>query len=539
MLHCSKGKFFPLVCILCALVLLVAAFGTACAPAEPETVPPAPADTVELSVETADEPKTEPVELSLALPAEAQAGDLLVAEICCGGKTNFSVEASSGWNLVMRTVNEAGVGMTSFYKVIQDPSTEPAIYPFQITAENADGGQTQASGKILVCHGIDAATPVSIAGSETGSGTDLTAPSFETQAPVLVITLFGITGNNDGLTASGDTEGLQTLFNELADGGFVLYASQQAFDSGVVGNQTVTAGQSGNWAVQMIAFRFAPTEITFLAGDHGSLTAERLAVVKLSAVRHIAFEQIPQVIANPGYAFTGWLPYDGEKALSSEEVSKLALSSDTVFAAQYQKTTYTIRFELGEHGVSKDPLVLRNLNYGDAVNTPNVTANAGWTFDGWDAVPSATAKGDATYTAQYTKADYTVTFVLGEHGSSTDTLLFTGLVAGDDISVPDVTPDEGWTFDGWDTTPETTVSGSATYTAQYSPVTYTITFNLDGKGTSEDTLELTGLAIGDPISVPIVVANPGWRFIGWNAEIPDAVEGNATFTALYDVFRPK
>ena len=166
-------------------------------------------------------------------------------------------------------------------------------------------------------------------------------------------------------------------------------------------------------------------------------------------------------------------------------------------------------------------------------------ANAGWVFDGWDKVPSLTVKGSASYTARYTAANYRVEFVLGQFGTSSDTLVFTGLAAGDSITVPDVIPIEGLTFQGWDTIPVTTVSGSATYTAQYAPVTYTITFNLDGKGTSEDTLELTGLAIGDPINIPNVTANPGWRFMGWDGAIPDTVEGNATFTALFDVFRPK
>lgn len=537
---CSKS--FLLMLLTAVVLLAMSTFLAACAPAETEAEPPAPADAAEpaaKAADTADEAEAEPVVLSLALPSETQAGDLLLAQICCGGGSTVSVDPSSGWTLILQSSDESGVALASFYKIIQDPSAEPALYPFTVTARQADGQAQQVSGKILICRGIDPANPVTVFSSADGSGTELRAAGFDTEAPACVVTLFGIAGNTVALSAADVPEGLQTLYNELADGGFVLYASEQEFDYGLVGDRTMTAGQSGSWASHVIALRLSPTEITFLAGDQGTLTADRLPSVSLSAVRHVAPEQIPSVNANSGFTFAGWLPKGGEKALSCEEVALLSLTAGDQFTAQYQKTTYTVRFVLGEHGSSKDSLVLRNLNYGDAVRVPNVTADSGWTFDGWDITPSATVKGDAAYTALYTSANYRVEFVLGEHGSSLDTLLFTGLAAGDSIAVPDVTAGEGWTFTGWDTTPVTTVSGDAVYTAQYEVTTYTITFDLDGKGTSEDTLVFSGMSIGDPITVPTVFANPGWRFNGWNAEIPDTVEGDATFTALYEIYRPK
>lgn len=538
MLQHSKGRLFPLICTLCVLILLAVALGTACAPAEPDAAPAAP-PAVPKPAEAAIQAEPDSFELSLALPSDAQAGDLLLAQICFGGESAVTIESSSDWTLILQSSDKSGVGIASFYKFIQDSSAEPALYPFQITADNSEGEQTQASGKILICRGIDPANPVGNFSSADGSGTELRAAGLDAEAPACVVTLFGITGNTVALSSADVPECQQTLYNELADGGFVLYASEQKFDSGLVGDRTLTAGQSGSWASQVIALRFATTEVAFLSGDQGTLTTDRLPSVSLSAVRHVAPEQIPSVNANSGFTFVGWLPKGGEKALSPDEVSKLSLSGSTEFTAQYQKTTYTVQFVLGEYGSSKDSLVQRNLNYGDAVNVPTVTANAGWTFDGWDRAPSATVKGDAVYTALYSAANYRVEFVLGEHGTSLDTLLFTGLAAGDSIAVPEVTADEGWTFTGWDVAPVTTVSGDAAYTAQYEVTTYTITFNLDGKGTSEDTLVFSGMAIGDPFTIPTVIANPGWRFRGWNAEIPDTVEGDATFTALYEIYRPK
>lgn len=536
------GRLSSLFYFLCVLILFSTTFCMACVPAKTDATPdaaPAATEVPEPASNSVAEAAPSSVMLSLALPAEAQAGDLLLAQICCAGESDFSVEPGSGWTIIMRTVNEAGVGMESFYKFIQDPAEEPSLYPFLVATGNADDEQAQVSGKILICRGIDPSDPFFAASGETGSGTSLSVDGFETNAPSVIITLFGISDNTVSFTAPEDPAGLQTLYNELADGGFVLYASEQVFDSGLIGNRTLTASQNGNWVSQMFSLRLAPTEVTFLAGDQGSLTEDRVPLVKLSAISHIALDQIPAVNAPNGYSFAGWLPKGGIECLSCEEVSQLSLSSGAMFTAQYQKITYTVRFLLGEHGTSSDKLVFSGLSYGAGISVPSVTANAGWTFDGWDSAPSVTVRGDAVYTARYTEANYRVEFVLGEHGTSGDTLVFTGLASGDSITVPNVTADEGWTFDGWDTTPVTTVSGDATYTAQYTPVTYTITFDLDGKGTSTDPLVLSGLAIGDSISIPTVIANSGWRFIGWDSEIPETVEGDATFVALFDVFRPK
>ena len=188
MLQHSKGKLFPLGCILCVLVLLAAALGIACTPAAPEAAPSAPAATVKPAVEAANEPKAEPIELSLALPSEVQADDLLLAQICFSGSDAVSIEPSSGWTLILQSSRESGVGLASFCKVIQNPSAEPALYPFRITANGTEGAQTQISGKILVIRGIDPANPFGTYTSESGSGTDLIAAGFDAQEPVIIVT---------------------------------------------------------------------------------------------------------------------------------------------------------------------------------------------------------------------------------------------------------------------------------------------------------------------------------------------------------------
>jgi hypothetical protein len=177
--------------------------------------------------------------------------------------------------------------------------------------------------------------------------------------------------------------------------------------------------------------------------------------------------------------------------------------------------------------------------YGDTVTVPTVVANPGWTFDGWDVTPATTVTRSATYTAQYTHIPYVVAFDLAGCGTSGDTLTFNPVYYGDTIAVPTVEANPGWTFDGWDVTPATTVTQSATYTALYTHIPYVVTFDLAGCGTSDDTLIFDPVYYGDTITVPIVTANPGWLFTGWYTTPSTTVTGDAYYIAVYTIHRPK
>jgi hypothetical protein len=198
-----------------------------------------------------------------------------------------------------------------------------------------------------------------------------------------------------------------------------------------------------------------------------------------------------------------------------------------------------VTFDLGKHGRSGGNLVFNDVHYGDTIPAPPVKANKGWRFAGWDKAPAATVTGSAVYTARYTRVRYSVTFRLAGLGTSPDTLTFSPVYYGNTISIPAVTPNPGWTFDGWDRTPAAKVTGSAAYTAQYTRIPYTVTFDLAGLGTSPDTLTFDPVYYGDAIAVPSVTPNPGWMFIGWDTPPSATVTGNAVYTAVYQLDRHK
>lgn len=283
----------------------------------------------------------------------------------------------------------------------------------------------------------------------------------------------------------------------------------------------------------MIALRLASSEVVFRAGTNGTLTANKLPSVSVSVQGGIDAASIPKVNTDYGYYLAGWAMSSTTTTLDNSGVCALDVSGGVTLTAHYRPRTFAVSFVLGEHGTSSDRLTYNGIRIGADILVPKVTANTRWTFTGWDTTPPATVKGNATYTAQYTQNLYTVTFVLGDHGESKDTLVFTNLKSGDSISVPAVHADAGWTFDGWDKTPVTTVSASATYTAQYSIDYFTVTFVLGEHGSSEDTLVFTGLVNGDTITVPNVTPADGWVFDGWDVTPETTVSGDATYTAVY------
>ncbi|MFA4837301.1 MAG: Ig-like domain-containing protein, partial [Dehalococcoidia bacterium] len=80
---------------------------------------------------------------------------------------------------------------------------------------------------------------------------------------------------------------------------------------------------------------------------------------------------------------------------------------------------HTVTFNLGTHGTQTGGgALVQTVAHGSAATAPEVQANDGWTFTGWDkAFTNVTS--DLTVTAQYTQITHTVTFNLGTHGTQT------------------------------------------------------------------------------------------------------------------------
>ena len=153
-------------------------------------------------------------------------------------------------------------------------------------------------------------------------------------------------------------------------------------------------------------------------------------------------------------------------------------------------------------------------------------ADSGLTFTG-SAVCTPSAAGEED------PDTFTVTYTDGVDGEELFADQITGnLSAGAETPVFNGTPTRtGYTFAGWSPTVSATVTGSVTYTATWTPLQYTITFNTDG-GNDIDPITL---GVGTPIVAPTVPTKDGFIFVGWDTPLPETMPAeDLTFTALWE-----
>ena len=251
----------------------------------------------------------------------------------------------------------------------------------------------------------------------------------------------------------------------------------------------------------------------------------------------------------PGYEFTGW-SFDAEISLDVTIPSGSAGNRD--YTATWEIVTYTISYDLEGGALSQ----LNSTSYD--VTTPTFTltnpTRTGYNFAGWTGTGIAGISTDVTiptgstgnreYTATWTAIAYTISYTLNGESMSGNPENYT--IESEAITLNNPTKN-GYQFDGWTGTDiagtaETVTipagsTGARSYTANFTPITYTITYNLDGGTNNTDnpasyTIESQTITLNAPTKT-------GCDFAGWVSgdvavtEIPSGSTGNITLTALW------
>ena len=284
--------------------------------------------------------------------------------------------------------------------------------------------------------------------------------------------------------------------------GYTFTGWDKAFNN-ITGNTTVTAQYSIN-----------SFTVTFIVDGE---------TVSTQTVNYGGAASAPNVGTKEGYTFSGW-----DKAFNN-------ITADTTVSASWNINSYTVTFVVD--GVTVDT---QTVNYGSAATEPNVGTKEGYTFSGWDkAFDNITA--DITVSASWNINSYTVTFIAGEHGSlegeASLTVKYGTNIAN--LTYPLAVADAGYKFASWDVT-SGTVSGDITITAsfeydeaQWFTVTYVIPENANSTGNLEFGPFVTGTAWTDAgITAPTVTGIGNYKFAGWDAEAPEVITEDLTFTAV-------
>ena len=110
---------------------------------------------------------------------------------------------------------------------------------------------------------------------------------------------------------------------------------------------------------------------------------------------------------------------------------------------------------------------------------------------------------------------YTVTYEPGDHGTFA-TQTSENLRYGDTTpAAPTVTSEAGWTFAGWEPRVADTVTGNATYVAQWDANEYTVTYKVDGEVYKTESYNYDADVAAAPTPT-----KEGYTFSGWDKQTP-------------------
>ena len=230
------------------------------------------------------------------------------------------------------------------------------------------------------------------------------------------------------------------------------------------------------------------------------------------------------------YTFKGW----------HIEISEV--TGDITYEARYTATVnkYTVIWKNEDGTVLETDTTEYGLTptYDGTTPTKVSTVQYDFVFAGWDTAISEVT-GDVVYTAVYTNhiRSYTIKFI--DYNSAvikSETLEY-----GSSIVKPNDPTRTGYTFTGWSPNVATTVTGEATYTAQYSINYYKISFigYTDFEGLEEERIEYSlpyGSDVASSITPPSEITRTGYNFMGWDKEIPSKVLAeDVTINAKYEI----
>ena len=165
--------------------------------------------------------------------------------------------------------------------------------------------------------------------------------------------------------------------------------------------------------------------------------------------------------------------FEGFTAPDAQQLTIGAHADENVVDFYYTRNQYTLTFD-ANGGQGSDT---RKVYYGAAIAAPTVTRE-GHSFTGWNStVPAVMPAKDMTFKASWQVNTYVISFYR-ENGILLDRV---AAEYGATIPAREEPGRTGYTFDGWDTAVPTTMPAkNMDITAKWKPITYTITYELDG-----------------------------------------------------------
>ena len=257
----------------------------------------------------------------------------------------------------------------------------------------------------------------------------------------------------------------------------------------------------------------------------------------------------PDDPAKDGYTFAGWNP----------AVDAIMPAQNVTYTATWTPITYTIDYVLNGGSVATENPVEYTIESAEFTLT-NPTKDY-YTFAGWKLGEETTASmevkiatgsiGNRSYTATWTPISYAISYDLNNGALADGETNPTSYTIESEAIVLKNPTREGYTFAGWtgtgldaastDVTIATGSNGARSYTATWTPITYTLSYELNGGSVAtenpvEYTIESAEITLTNPTKDYYTFA--GWTGTGLDAatqevKIATGSMGNRSYTATW------
>ncbi|GEM_PF-4131934 len=189
-------------------------------------------------------------------------------------------------------------------------------------------------------------------------------------------------------------------------------------------------------------------EITFNAGDHGTIGGEKTVVNSVKPGNAIT---APEATGDAGWYFAGWKNEAGVTVLFP-----FAAYRNATYTAQWAKTIVTVNFDANFEGASV--VSPKHLRYGDEIGEMPTVSRPGYVFDGWFTDAEEGEKVDTTYVvnadqtlyAHWSVAPTPITYYTLSYESNGGTVYSAeNYASGTNVALNKIPNRAGYTFTGW------------------------------------------------------------------------------------------
>ena len=250
-----------------------------------------------------------------------------------------------------------------------------------------------------------------------------------------------------------------------------------------------------------------------------------------------------------GYEFIGW-NRENESELSLNVEIQQGTTGNLKYIANWKTVKYSLNYELNGGTVSPDNPEKYTVESEDIKlirPTKKGYSFTGWSFDNEISIDITLPKGSTgnrEYAATWTAIEYTISYTLNNGSVSGNPDNYT--IESEAITLNNPSRN-GYTFDGWTGTglsgkTQSVIiasgsTGDRSYTANFTPITYTISYELNGgTNNAENPTSYTIESATVTLKAP---TRDGYNFGGWTfngeaiSEIAQGSTGNKTLTATW------